>query len=229
MKFLRNIFAFLLMPAVGTAGYVLAKDFLCFTVSVGNKYILFWIGLLCYVVFQIVLYKPMKTYVFGHELSHALAGILSGARVKKFNVSKKSGSVVLTKDNIWITLAPYFFPVYTFALVIIYIFLGWFTDIKQFYGYFLFFTGFSIAFHVALTIYVLDIEQPDLKVYGKFFSYILIFAVNIIVFTLLAALAFPHGINIKNIFLKMFKNIIVVYKFIYVGALDVWLAFQKTK
>ncbi|MDR3256077.1 MAG: hypothetical protein LBT18_00205 [Endomicrobium sp.] len=229
MKFLRNSFAFLLIPAVGAAGYIFVKNFLYFTAFVGNKYIPFWIGILSYIIFQVVLYKPIRTYVFGHELSHAIAGILSGAKIKKFNVGQESGKVVLTKDNIWITLAPYFFPIYTFAIIVIYIFLGWFLDITQFYEYFLFLVGFSIAFHVALTIYILSIEQPDLKVYGAFFSYVVIFAVNIVVFTLLAALAFPDGINVKKIFFQMFENMADVYKFIYTGVSEVWQAFQKTK
>jgi hypothetical protein len=171
----------------------------------------------------------MKTYVFGHELSHAIAGILSGAKIKKFNVGRESGRIVLTKDNIWITLAPYFFPIYTFAIIIIYIFLGWFIDIKQFYGYFLFLTGFSIAFHAALTIYIISVEQSDLKIYGIFFSYVIIFIVNIAVFILLAALVFPDDIDVKDIFLQIFSNVVDIYKFIYAEVLEIWSAFQETR
>jgi hypothetical protein len=171
----------------------------------------------------------MKTYIFGHELSHAIAGILSGAKIKKFNVTKQSGSVVLTKNNIWITLAPYFFPIYTFLILLIYICLGWFTNIKQFYEYFLFFIGFSIAFHITLTAYILSVRQPDLKVYGVFFSYIIILAVNIIVFDLLLSLIFTEAVNLKDIFWQSCKNIINTYKFVYNGVLAIWWAFQKTK
>ncbi|OEG71807.1 hypothetical protein ATZ36_12635 [Candidatus Endomicrobiellum trichonymphae] len=229
MKFLRNIFAFLLIPAVVVAGYTLIKSFLYFMVSSGNRHVPFWIGILCYVVFQVILYKPMKTYVFGHELSHAIAGILSGARIKKFNIRKESGSIVLTKDNVWITLAPYFFPIYTYIVIIIYIFLGWFVNIKQFYGYFLFLAGFSIAFHVALTTYILSIEQSDLRIYGTFFSYIIIFMANIAVFVLLAALVFPDDIGVKDICLRVFGNIADIYKFIYAGVLEIWSAFRETR
>jgi hypothetical protein len=230
MKFLRNIFAFLFIPAVSVAGYTLIKSFLYFTVSAGNRVVLFWIGVLCYVVFQGILYKPMKTYVFGHELSHAMVGILSGAKIKKINVGRESGRIVLTKNNIWITLAPYFFPIYASAIIIIYIFLGWFINIKQFYGYFLFLTGFSIAFHVALTIYILSAEQSDLKIYGTFFSYVIIFIVNVAVFILLAALVFPDDIGVKDICLRIFSNIADVYKFIYVGVLEIlWSALRETR
>jgi hypothetical protein len=224
MKFLRNIFAFLLVPAVSVAEYTFVKSFLYFTISAGNRNIPFWIGILCYIVFQVILYKPMKTYVFGHELSHAIVGILSGAKIKKFNVRRESGRIVLTKNNILITLAPYFFPIYASAIIIIYIFLGWFINIKPFYGYFLFLTGFSIAFHVALTIYILSAEQSDLKIYGRFFSYVIIFIVNIVVFILLAALVFPDDIGVKDIFFRIFSNIADIYKFIYAEVLEIWSA-----
>ncbi|MDR0956777.1 MAG: hypothetical protein LBL77_02825 [Endomicrobium sp.] len=229
MKFLKNIFIFLLIPAVLAAGYVLVKNILDFTINFSDLCLPFWIGILCYVVFQLVFYRPMKTYIFGHELSHVIVGILSGAKIKKFNVTNQSGSVVLTKNNIWITLAPYFFPVYTLLILLIYICLGWFINIKQFYKYFLFFIGFSIAFHIMLTVYILSVRQPDLKVYGIFFSHIIILAINIVVFDLILSLIFTEVVNLKDIFLQSCKNIINIYKFIYIGVLGIWLAFQEMK
>jgi hypothetical protein len=229
MRFLRNILTLILLPAVFAAGYAFITNFLLFSVSVGIKYIPFWVGVICYTAFQVIFYKPMKTYIFGHELSHAIAGLLSGAKIKKFNISENSGSVVLTKDNIWITLAPYFFPIYTIVIMITYVCLGWFMDIKQLYGYYLFLIGFSISFHIALTIYILTIEQPDLKVYGVFFSYVIIIAVNIVVFTFISALAFEDAISVKNVFFQAYHNIINTYKFIYNGTKEICLAFQKTK
>jgi hypothetical protein len=229
MRFLRNIIAFIAVPAVFAAGYTFIKTFLLFSISSSTRYIPFWVGVIIYIAFQTILYKPMRTYVFGHELSHAIAGLLSGAKIKKFDIGERSGSVVLTKDNIWITLAPYFFPIYTIAIIVLYICLGWFMDIKQLYGYYLFLIGFSVSFHIALTIYILSIEQPDLKGYGTFFSYVIILAVTIVVFTLLAALAFEDVISVKNVFAKSYSNIIDIYKFIYNGVIEIWLAFQKTK
>ncbi|MCL1971669.1 MAG: hypothetical protein FWG57_01620 [Endomicrobia bacterium] len=228
MKIIRNIFAFAATPLAAAAAYTLIKTFLDFTGKSANVHIPFWVGILAYIVFQIAFYKPMRTYVFGHELTHAFAGILSGARVKKFKVGSESGHVVLTKDSIWITLAPYFFPIYTFAVIVVYLFLGWFTDIKPLYPYFLFFAGLSIAFHIALTIYIIGIGQPDLKVYGVFFSYILIIAVNVIVFSLLMALVFPDEVNLKSLFTEMYYNIVHFYMFLYEGITQVVTAFKET-
>ncbi|MDR0724365.1 MAG: hypothetical protein LBF23_04180, partial [Endomicrobium sp.] len=158
-----------------------------------------------------------------------IAGILSGAKIKKFNVGKDSGNVVLNKDNLCITLAPYIFPIYTIIIIASYFVCGYFFDVKSFYNYFLFFIGMSIAFHIALTVYVLTIEQSDLKVYGTFFSYAVILFVNFIIFTVILALVFLNEISIKNIFIEYFENVVSIYKFIYYGALNIWVSFQKTK
>jgi len=228
MKFIRAFFAFLALPAVLACGYVLLKNFLFFAGSSGKEYIPFWLGALCYVVFQIAFYKPMRAYVFGHELTHAFAGILSGAKIKKFKAGKNSGSVVLTKDNVWITLAPYFFPLYTFAVIVVYLMLGWFVNIKPLYPYFLFLIGFTVAFHIALTVYIIGIGQPDLKVYGVFFSYVLIIFVNILVFSLLMVMAFPKAAVASEMFLGFFNASFEAYKFIFSGVHLIWQAFQKT-
>ncbi len=227
MRFIRNTAAFFALPGVLACAYGLCKVFLSFTGSSGTQYIPFWLGIFCYCVFQVIFYKPMRTYVFGHELTHAVAGVLSGAKIKKFKVGKESGSVTLSKDNVWITLAPYFFPIYTFAIILVYIFLGWFADIRQFYPYFLFLIGISIAFHIALTVYIVSIDQPDLKVYGVFFSYVLILFINVIVFALLAALAFPNEISVSEVFGEMYESVVAVYVFLLSGIKEIFTAFTS--
>jgi hypothetical protein len=228
MKFFRNIIAFSIAPAIIAAGYTFIKDFLYCTICVESQYISFWIGVFCYVTFQVIFHKPIRTYILGHELSHAVVGILSGAKIKKFSVKKKSGSVVLTKNSIWIGLAPYLFPIYTLIITIIYIFLNHFMDTGKFYECFIFIIGFSIAFHITLTVHTLLAKQSDLKVYGIFPSYVLILALNTIVFTLLIALIFPKEMNIKKISFQVLENIEITYKIMGTGALLVWEIFQKT-
>ena len=228
MKIVRTVLAFFALPAVLACGYVLLKNFLLFSGSSAAEYIPFWLGILCYAAFQFAFYKPMRVYIFGHELTHAFAGILSGAKIKSFKAGKNSGSVALTKDNVWITLAPYFFPLYTFAVITLYLTLGWFINITLFYSYFLFFIGFTISFHIAFTIYIIRIGQSDLKVYGTFFSYILIIFVNIIVFSLLMTMAFPKEASASQMLNGFIGTVIETYKFIFSGAGFVWRIFQKT-
>jgi hypothetical protein len=228
MKLLRNLSALLIIPAVCSSTFSLLKILFDSGIFSTTQYIPFWLGTVFYIVLQIVLYKPIKTYVFGHELSHAIAGILSGAQIKKFKVSETGGSVVLTKDNIWITLAPYFFPIYSIGALTFYIILNCFTDAKLYYGYFLFLMGFTITFHIALTIYVLQVEQPDLKVYGVFFSYSVISAVNVIVFSIIFALTFSDSVSFKDFIIQSCGNVINFYIFIINGVKEICLSFQKT-
>ena len=77
-------------------------------------------GMAGYFAFQWVFFRPIRTYVFGHELSHALAAWLSGAKVKHFHVSKKGGSVTVSKSNFFVALAPYILPFYALILVTVF-------------------------------------------------------------------------------------------------------------
>ncbi len=43
----------------------------------------FWIGVIVYFLFQV---KPMRTYVFGRELTYAITGLLSGVQIKKIKL-----------------------------------------------------------------------------------------------------------------------------------------------
>ena len=217
MKLLRTVIAFIAIPAVMALAYSLGVAFMSFSSSAGFAYMPFWLGIIAYILFQAVFHKPMRTYVFGHELTHALAGILSGATIKRFKAGKNSGHVLLDKDNVWITLAPYFFPIYAFAITICYIFLGWFIDIKLFYPYFLFFIGLTVAFHIALTWYILRTQQPDLKVYGVFFSLVVTAAMNLIFFSILAALVFPGEMKIFSILIDAIKNTWAIYSYLISG------------
>ena len=113
---------------------------------------------------------PGKIYVFGHELTHAFWAILFRSRVKKFNVSSKSGSVVTTKSNFLISLAPYFFPTYTFLTIFIFYALAFVVPVSKYVEWLFFFVGFSYSFHIFLMIESLSIGQSDVKKTGKVFA-----------------------------------------------------------
>src|SRR5438876_12395582 len=81
---------------------------------------LIFTGVLVYVVFEGIFSRPMRTYVFGHELTHALASIAFGGQIHAFKVSEKGGSVSLSKTNFFVALAPYCIPIYTFFVFLIY-------------------------------------------------------------------------------------------------------------
>lgn len=229
MNKVRFFISVLLLPAVIVLVYDFCKLFFSFAGETDINIVPFWLGIIVYILFQIIFFKPMETYVFGHEFTHAIVGIISGAKIKKFKVSRNGGSVSLTKDNVFITLSPYFVPLYTIAIIIFYYcFLGWFFDISKLRSYFLFFSGISLAFHYALTFYALKVGQEDMKVYGKFFSFFFVSFVNIVVLILVLTLIFPQYINIKDFAFSAFDDIVYVYKYIFTGVYKC-LASLKTK
>src|SRR5512146_2599417 len=73
----------------------------------------FLAGGLVYLTVHLLFRKPIFTYVIGHELTHALFAMLFGGSVKSLSAGERGGRVTVTKSNFMITLAPYFFPLYT--------------------------------------------------------------------------------------------------------------------
>ena len=137
-------------------------------------------GGVIWTLIYIFLPNPMRAYILGHELAHAIWGIVFGAKVSKLKVKANGGSVRLTKTNTLITLAPYFFPFYTMLLAVIWLIFRWFFDPVPFPLLWLFLTGLSWSFHVTFTCNSLLIHQPDIVACGRFFSYVLIYLLNML-------------------------------------------------
>lgn len=123
--------------------------------------------------------QPVKAYVIAHELTHALWAKLFGGRVRDMRFSDRGGSVMLSKSNVWITLAPYFFPLYTILIIAVRFVTGLFVDPLPLPLLWLFFVGFTWSFHVTFTIQSLMITQPDIQEYGRVFSYAVIYLFNL--------------------------------------------------
>ena len=145
-------------------------------------------GMLAFALCWMSVPHPVKTYVLGHELTHAIWGLLFGAVPSRLRVSESGGSVNLTKSNMLITLAPYFFPFYTFVVVIAAIVTYAFVRPLPWLPLWMFMVGFTWAFHVLFTIETLSQRQPDVKLYGRVFSWVFIFLANVaLVLVFLAA------------------------------------------
>jgi hypothetical protein len=124
--------------------------------------------------------RPMRTYVLAHELTHALWGVAMGARVSKLRVNATGGSVTLSKSNVLITLAPYFFPFYTMLAIAAYCALWPFLDLRPYEPFWLGLIGLTWAFHLTFTATVLLQRQPDIAEHGRLFSYVVIYALNVL-------------------------------------------------
>lgn len=169
-------------------------------------------GIAVFMVCWFLLPHPVKTYVFGHELTHALWGLLFFAKPSKLRVGEKGGSVNLTKTNFLITLAPYFFPFYTFIVIIAALITGIFVKPLPYIPVWIFLIGFTWAFHVLFTLETLTQHQPDITIYGRTFSWTFIFAANavlILVWLAYATSTFDFAVS------SVFRCTIDAYKWVF--------------
>lgn len=137
-------------------------------------------GMVAFVLCWMAVPHPVKTYVLGHELTHALWGLVFGAVPSKLRVSAAGGSVNLTKSNMLITLAPYFFPFYTFLVIVVALITSAFIRPLPWLPLWMFTVGFTWAFHALFTLETLAQRQPDVKLYGRIFSWVFIFLANVV-------------------------------------------------
>src|SRR5439155_22637993 len=123
--------------------------------------------------------KPMRVLVVGDELTHAVWTWLFGGSVRRFKVTSNGGHIVVTKTNFLIALAPYFFPIYAMAVVLVFCVGHALWNWSAYTVWFHLLLGAAYAFHLTLTCYILRIEQTDITGQGYLFSAVIIFLGNI--------------------------------------------------
>lgn len=165
-----------------------ARPFLMVAVGVMVAAFVFW-----------ALPAPVRLYVLAHELTHALWGALLGARISGLRVSGSGGHVKLSQSNWLIALAPYFFPFYTFIVILAYYILLIFFDLRPYAFAWLGLIGFTLGFHFVFTIYALAQDQQDVRDYGRVFSFGMIYLINMLgvclVLLIVAPLTLPDLIR----------------------------------
>lgn len=137
-------------------------------------------GMVAQLLLGLLLPIPSGVYVLGHELTHAMCGLFFGARVSNLRVAATGGSVTLSKSNVWITLAPYVFPFYTVLVGLVALVTRGFVSPLPWPCAWLFAVGFTWGFHCFFTVRSLLQEQPDIEEYGRVFSYVFIWAFNVV-------------------------------------------------
>ena len=147
-------------------------------------------GAVLFALTAALLWRPVTVYVFGHELVHALATWACLGKVGNLQASASGGRVSTSKSNTLIRLAPYFVPLYTAAAAGVFAGLNaWWRPLGEYRWLLAFLLGFTLAFHVGFTLWSLHRGQPDLKADGWFFSLVVVFLVNVLVFAAVAGLA----------------------------------------
>ncbi len=141
-------------------------------------------GLLLWVFTYGILPRPVRIYVLGHELTHALGAWISGGSARRFRVGAKGGSVMVTSDNFFVVLAPYFFPIYSALLLAAYFCSALFIDPQPRHSWWMAALGISWGFHLTFTISALWRPQSDINIYGALFSYGMILFLNLVMLAL---------------------------------------------
>jgi len=191
-RWLKQVIALFLVPVA----WILTRAFFSsFSTAIHHAFWLseeFWFFSLSSLLWLIVFFglpRPMLLYVFGHEFTHMLWVWLMGGRVSKFKVGRDGGYVVTSKSNFWIALAPYFFPLYSILALLIYAGISVFVDVTPYHRWLFGVVGFTWAFHITFTIWMLWKGQSDLIEHGTFFSMMVIYLINFTVLSLLLIVA----------------------------------------
>lgn len=191
---LKRVFSGLLVVGVlpALAGYTAAfVAYLASVPAVTSAQVAFLVGVTVYLGWHTLAGKPLRVYVFGHELMHAVALWFSGGHVKAFKVSKTGGHVTGTKTNVFIALAPYLIPIYSVVVTLLYFVLGWFLDVQSYRLWWYGALGATLAFHVVFTVEMAKTQQPDLLQNGRLLSLAVIYWVNLLCVALAVALVSP--------------------------------------
>ncbi|MEA3210887.1 MAG: hypothetical protein QOE70_3944 [Chthoniobacter sp.] len=159
--------------------------------------------------------RPLRVYVFGHELTHAIWVWAWRGRVMKFHGWNRNGGYVITDThNFWIALAPYFYPIYSIAVILIYAISSVFYDVAGSTETFIFMTplqwfflliGATWAFHLSFTLWMIPKGQTDLTSHGTFFSLVIIFLMNVLLLALFLVIGAPE-VSFQSLGTELLKN-----------------------
>ncbi len=178
----------------------------------------FTIGFIVYIPFHFYSKHSSYLYVLAHELTHAVAAILNGIKIKKISVGKNNGYVTLSRDNLFISLAPYFIPFYALIISAIYFVAGEFTDLSKYRMIFVALIGFFTSFHIvnAIEITFFGPLQSDLKkAGGRIFSFLIIILLNCLALILIFKALYPDLIRLEELLQGTLLNSKKIIEFIF--------------
>jgi len=146
----------------------------------------------CIAFFGIPRRLTIFAYVYGHELTHAVWVWLMGGRVSAFEVRRDGGHILTNKSNVLIALSPYFYPIYSVFVMVLYA-IGWmFCDMTSYTRWLFLALGFTWTFHMSFTLWMIPKGQTDLSAHGTFFSLVIIYLMNLALLSALVLLTAPH-------------------------------------
>ncbi|MFA6636481.1 MAG: hypothetical protein WCV56_05200 [Candidatus Omnitrophota bacterium] len=176
-------------------------------------------GVLSYLLFHLLIIRPVYLYVLGHECVHVLATWLCGGQVVSFNVTPSGGNVVTSKTNFFIELSPYFVPIYTILLGVIYTLMkAMDKTMPNMSIIFIFLIGVTLAFHFVMTAEVMKMQQSDIAKSGLLFSLVIIFISNLVV--VMAVFSPLFRISFVDFIRNSYANSVEYYRLAYLSVLS---------
>ncbi len=156
----------------------------------------FTIWTIAYITFP----RPMWIYVFGHELTHALAVYLQGGKVLGFRVASRGGHVKTDTINWWITLSPYFVPLYCLIWIALWMTINFYHPIQGYQWLLYGVVGITWGFHLTFTVSMIKLGQTDLSSQGYLFSIVIILLINLLLIELFLTGVMEHHTILRWIF-----------------------------
>ena len=192
-RWVKFVIALFLLPLCALLSQTFFTVFARATVTqrlwAGQEFWFFSLGAVLWLIAFFGLPRPLLMYVFGHELTHAFWVLLMGGRVSRFRVGREGGHIVTNRNNFWIALAPYFFPLYSIIAIGGYGLLSLFFNMQP-YGRLLYgVIGATWAFHFTFTCWMIPKKQTDLTAHGTFFSLVVIYLMNLLLLSCMLVLA----------------------------------------
>lgn len=171
--------------------YGFGVTFLEIAAEINHRMSLMWfvLGAISFVPLWVFFRRRLELFAtFEHEMTHVLFGLIFLKIPRSINVSHDGGSVTMNGGNFLITLAPYFFPSLSYALLLLLPFVS--VDWFHIYSFIL---GVSVSFHLASTKSEIHGNQADLRKASLWFSSIFLPGSNLVCYGAVSAAALSHG------------------------------------
>ena len=207
------VLGLLLLPACLVQSVVFYQSLRQLKQFAGDE-VYFLYGVILYFLIHTLLFKPLFLYTLAHESVHAVASMVFGGKVESVKVSGKGGETKTTKSNVIVELAPYFTPVYALLFCGITFVLVRLFNLRAFQDLFFLLIGFSLTFHVVMTVDFLKTKQPDLLRLGSLFSVGIIYVVNLLVIIVVIGFVFPQ-VSPKDYFVNALTATEMTYRKVY--------------
>jgi len=189
-------------------------------------------GFATWLLIFFLLPRTMWLYVLGHEFTHALASMLAGGKISSFQVTAKGGHVVTDRVNWWITLSPYFVPLYALIWMALWLSVDFYHPLKAWQPILYFGLGIFWCFHLTFTVSMVRLGQTDLSSQGVVFSIVVILLINLVFFLFLFSLL-THNLTMMgagNLFLgRVGQSYLFAWNEIARGAAWAWGAWQNRR